>query len=186
MGRLTGSRVGCLMRGDETRILALWRELTGDPGFTPPDLSGIWAVRLGEMTETLNLDWYTRTTGRPLTRRGEVVIADRAPWAASTLDGWDAGPPGPVDAKHVSGFAASKVLLARYAPQMTWQMICTGARWSALSIIRGARAPVIEIIPFDEIYAEELWRRAESFMRAVKNRTKPLVLAPRPFFIKET
>lgn len=87
-GKLTASRVACLMTGDEAKILDLWREMVGDPAHVPEDLNGVWAVRLGELTEPLNLEWYERRTGKPVTRRGEVVVHPIVTWAACTLDGW--------------------------------------------------------------------------------------------------
>lgn len=177
-GRLTASRVSCLMTGDAEKILNLWREMVGDPAFVPEDLSGVWAVQLGTATEAVNLEFYTRQTGRALSRHGEVAICPGADWAACTLDAWDDVMAGPVDAKHVGGYEPREKVRERYTPQMTWQMICTGARWSALSIVEGAKAPVIEEVPWDEAYAAELWRRAEAFVACVQSLTPPVEMAP--------
>lgn len=179
-GRLTASRVACLMSGDERAILGLWREMVGDPAYEPEDLSGNWAVQLGSVTEGLNLDFYERRTGRTLTRRGEVVCKPGFGWAAATLDGWDADhPSGPavIEAKHVGGFEPIGTVIQRYAPQCAWQRIVTGAP-VLLSIIEGAREPVIEPAAWDEEYAAELWRRAEAFMACVWDLVPPVVLAP--------
>lgn len=175
-GRLTASRVSCLMTGDEQKIMDLWRLMVGETG--EQSLSDVWPVVLGEATEALNLSWYERTTGRKLTRRGEVVICPSADWAAATLDGWDDVECGPVDAKHVGGFEPRETVVTRYMPQMMWQMICTCSSWSALSIIEGARKPVVEVVLWDETYAMELWRRAEAFMECVETLTPPVVMAP--------
>ena len=177
-GRLTASRIGVLVAGDEADLLDLWRELVGDPSYHAPDFDSIWPVQLGTVTETLNLAWYERKMGRKLTRQGEVVICPAADWAAATLDAWDAEKPGPIDAKHVGGFEPRERIVARYTPQLFWQMIVTGARWSALSIIEGAREPVIEDVRWNSDYAAELWRRAEAFMEAVRTLTPPVSLAP--------
>ena len=87
-GKLTASRVACLMTGDEEKLLNLWRELVGDPAFVPENLDDIWAVQLGSWTEQLNLDWFEKRTGLPVVRRGEVVVRADIDWAACTLDGW--------------------------------------------------------------------------------------------------
>ncbi len=175
-GRLTTSSVACLMTGDEERILNLWRLLVGDPDYGPEDLSGVWRVRLGDVTEPLNLEWYSRKTGRPLSRHGEVVICPAADWAACTLDAWDADLDCPVEAKHVSGRELRTKIIERYQPQCHWQMLVTGARRVLLSLIEGTNEPTIEEISFDEIYAQELWRRAELFMECVVSLTPPLTL----------
>lgn len=177
-GRLTASRVACLMSGDEHKILDLWRELTGDPSYVPDDLSDIWAVQLGSHTEALNLSWYQRRTGKSLSRHGEVVIHKTADWAACTLDAFDDQFPAPVEAKQVGGFEKTEAVLARYAPQAHWQMIITETEKCVFSIIEGAREPIIEIVNRDEAYAAELWSRAEKFMQCVFELRPPFALPP--------
>ena len=87
-GKLTASRIACLMDGTQAEILNLWRELVGDPKWVPEDLSQVWPVQLGSATEELNLDWYELRTGKKVIRRGEVVVHPEYEWAAATLDGW--------------------------------------------------------------------------------------------------
>jgi predicted phage-related endonuclease len=175
-GKLTASRVACLMTGDAEKIMNLWRELVGDPAFVEEDLSDVWPVQLGAHTESLNLDWYERRTGRLLSRRGEVVAHPEWPWAACTLDAWDDFLPAPVECKHVGGFEKTATILDRYCPQGHWQMIVTGARRCIFSIIAGAQEPVIEIVDYDEAYADELWSRATAFMICVGTLTPPVAL----------
>lgn len=177
-GKLTASRVACLISGDADKILNLWRELVGDPAFVPEDLSDVWPVQLGSCTEALNLEWYTRRTGRPLTRQGEVVLRDGFDWAACTLDAFDAELSAPVECKHVGGFEKHEAIIARYQPQLHWQMLCTGTARCMLSTIEGAREPIIDEIQFDGGYASELWDRAWRFMQCVWNLTPPIELAP--------
>jgi predicted phage-related endonuclease len=177
-GRLTASRVACLMTGDPEKLMGLWREMTGDPTYEPEDLSGVWAVQLGSHTESLNLAWYERRTGKPLSRMGDVVIHPQYDWAACTLDAWDDDLAAPVECKHVGGFEKTEAILARYAPQAHWQMIVTGSKKCVFSLIEGAREPVIETVNYDEGYAAELWSRAEQFMECVSSLTPPVILPP--------
>jgi hypothetical protein len=165
------------MTGDPEKLLNLWREMTGDPAYEPEDLSGVWAVALGSHTESLNLDWYERRTGKPLSRRGDVVIHPND-WAACTLDAWDDDIGAPVECKHVGGFEKTEAILARYAPQAHWQMIVTGADKCIFSIIEGAREPIIETVNYDKAYADELWSRALQFMDYVATLTPPVILPP--------
>lgn len=176
-GKLTASRVACLMTGDEAKILNLWRELVGDPAWQEEDLSGVWPVQLGSATETLNLAWYELKQG-PLTRRGEVVSHPLHDWAACTLDGFDEALPGPVECKHVGGWEPIGRVIERYYPQLHWQMSVTGTYMAALSVIEGAREPVIEHVAYDMEYGDELWRRAEVFMECVRSLTPPVVPPP--------
>lgn len=175
-GKLTASRVACLMTGDEGKIINLWRELVGDPAFVDEDLSGVWPVQLGTATEFLQLDWFERKFG-PVTKRGDVIDHANG-WAACTLDGWSALHDCPIEAKHCGGREPIEVITERYQPQMHWQMIVTGASQCALSVILGANEPIVEFIDRDEAYAAELMRRAEAFMGCVWSLTSPIALAP--------
>lgn len=176
-GKLTASRVACLMTGDAEKITNLWREMVGDPDFIQEDLSDVWAVQLGSHTESLNLDWYEKRTGRLLSRRGDVVVGT-LDWMAATLDGWDDAIDAPIECKHVGGFEPITKILERYAPQAHWQMIVTGATRCVFSIIEGAKEPIIEIVEYDDAYGKELMRRAIQFMECVSTLTPPVALAP--------
>ena len=175
-GRLTASRVSALMGDDAEKILNLWRELVGDPSYVEEDLSDVWAVQLGATTERLNLDWYEKRIGRPLSRRGDVVLHPSYPWAAATLDGFDDELNAPVECKHTGGHEPIPTLVERYMPQMTWQMLVTGTTRCAFSVIMGAREPIIEIIDLDQTYASELLARACAFMLCVETMTPPTAL----------
>lgn len=172
-GKLTASRVACLMKGDAESIMRLYRELIGEE--LPEDLSHVWPVRLGEATESLQLDWM-EDQGGVVTRRGEVVIHPRYNWAAATLDGWDKLLGCPIEVKHVGGREPLEVIIERYQPQMQWQMECTEAKQCALSVIMGANQPIVEYIERDEEYAEEMVWRGQHFMACVRNRIEPVAL----------
>ena len=174
-GKLTASRIACLMEGDRAKILRLWQELIGDA--VEEDLSRVWPVQLGEATEQLNLDWYA-AKHNPVGRRGEVVPHPTIAWACCTLDGWDETLDCPIEVKHVGGFEPTEVLIDRYQPQMHWQMEVTRSRQCALSIIRGAAEPVIEYVDYDAQYADEMIERGAQFMKFVAAKQPPVELPP--------
>jgi hypothetical protein len=176
-GKLTASRVACLMTGDAAKIMNLYLEMTDDPAFVPEDLSDVWAVRLGAATESLNLDWYVMRRN-PLSRRGEVVVHPKHAWGACTLDAWDDTLFCPVEAKHVGGREPLEVIVDRYQPQMQWQMECTTANQCGLSVIMGASPPIVEYIERDPDYAAEMIHRGAQFMDCVARRIVPVHLAP--------
>lgn len=176
-GKLTASRVACLMTGSEADILALWQEMVGDPAFVPQDLSGVWPVQLGSCTEDLNLSWYERKHN-PVSRRGEVVVHPQFDWAACTLDGWSDEWQAPIECKHVGGREELSVILDRYQPQAHWIMTVTGARQCIFSIIEGAREPIIEHVIWDDAYAAELMTRAQAFWLCVQTLTPPCAVPP--------
>jgi hypothetical protein len=174
-GKLTASGIGVLMRGDVEKIHDLWRELTGDPKWSPPDFSQNWQVQLGAVTESLHVNWLGTKHG-DITRRGDVITHPVYPWAACTLDGWCVGRACPVEVKHVNGFESRDAVVQRYYPQMTWQMLCTEARQCMFSVIEGAREPVQEMVAINQVYADELMLRAKAFMHHVWNLTEPVDL----------
>jgi predicted phage-related endonuclease len=175
-GKLTASRVACLMTGDAEKITNLWRELVGDPAFVEEDLSDVWAIALGAHTEALNISWFQRRTGKELTRQGQVVVHPTCAWAAATLDAWIEEDGHPLETKHVGGFEPIEKIVERYMPQMHWQMLVSASYKCALSVIMGAREPIVEIIEYDEIYGKELWTRACAFMICVETMTPPTAL----------
>jgi len=177
-GKLTASKVACLMAADEAKIMRLYHEMIHDPHFVPDDFSNVWAVQLGVATEPLNLRWFAMDNGT-VSRVGEVVtMAAPDDWAAATIDGWSDRYLCPVECKHCGGRENLAVVIDRYQPQMHWQMIVTDAKRCALSVIMGANEPVVEIIDYDEEYGSELWHRASAFMACVKSRTPPVRVAP--------
>lgn len=180
-GKLTASRVACLMEGDEAKILNLWRELVGDPAFVPEDYTQVWPVRLGSATEDLHLEWIERKRGK-VSRRGDVALHKDHDWAAATLDGWLDSHQCPVECKHVGGFEKLETVIQRYMPQCHWQMLVTGSPQCLFSVIEGAREPVSEFIVLDKQYGDELMARATTFMKYVRSLTPPVdlpeILAP--------
>jgi predicted phage-related endonuclease len=173
-GKLTASRVACLMTGNAEQILQLYEEMIG--ARPEEDLSQVWAVRLGESTEALQLEWYQLKNPHLLGRQGEVVVHPQHEWAACTLDGWDFELQCPVEVKHVGGREPLEVVIDRYQPQLQWQMEVSGAKQCALSVIMGASEPIIEYIDRDAEYAHEMVHRGAQFMRHVNKRIPPVIL----------
>lgn len=173
-GKLTASRVACLMRGDKAEIMELWREMVGHHDFVPSDFSDSWLGQLGSATEALNLDWYQKTRNVVLRDRGLVVVHPDYHWAACTLDAYDDALGGPVETKHCGGFERIPTLVSRYMPQLHWQMECTVSRRAALSIIQGNQEPNVEIVEYDKAYADIMMVRAHKFMVHVWNMTEPV------------
>ena len=187
-GRFTASEANIIMAGDPYKVMDLYKMHIGDPTYVEPDFSEVWPVRLGECTEALNLEFAAMKHG-PITRMGEVVYGlGSLDWTAATLDGWLTQRNCPIEAKCVNGRSVLDEIVARYQPQMHWQMMTTKAKECALSVIIGGAEPVIEFIPLDRKYARELWARASAFWLCVKSRTPPVELPavpPPPLAVRE-
>lgn len=177
-GKLTASRIACLMTGDAEKILQLYHEMIGEA--VPEDLSRIWAVQLGECTEQLNINWFEYKERMIVSRRGEVMVHPLLPWAAATLDGWIDELKCPIECKHSSGREPAEILIERYSPQVQWQMVVTGATQCAFSVIFGAAEPVVDFLERDADYADEMVARGAQFMEFVERRIPPVVLPPVP------
>lgn len=175
-GKLTASQVSILMNGSPDAILNLWRNLVGDPEYVDTDLSRVWPVQLGNVTEQLQLDWYEYKRVCHAIKRGDVIVMPSRDWAACTLDGWDDQRQYPIECKHVNGMTPLANVIERYLPQVHWQMLVCGTKTAAMSVIEGAREPVIEEITMDDGYAAALMERAEAFMRSVESLTPPIAL----------
>jgi hypothetical protein len=166
------------MRGDADAVMRLWRQMTGQE--QEESLEHVWAVRLGQVTEQLQLDWLEEKNRIPVTRRGEVVVHSMHDFFACTLDGYLEDPGLPVEVKHVGGREPIEVVIERYQPQVHWQMCCMNSTQCVLSIIQGANEPVVEYIPMDWDYAGELMRRGLQFMEFVRKGVPPVILPPVP------
>jgi len=183
-GKLTASRMACLMVGDAPKIVQLYNEFIGEA--LPEDLSDVWPVRLGELTEPLNLEWFERKHNMRVSRQGEVINHPFLSWAACTLDGWVDEMGCALECKHCAGREPVETLLDRYFPQVQWICEVTGADQVAMSIILGASPPIVEFVPRDVDYAAEMIRRGKQFMDCVQRRIPPVVLEPAPLPVDAT
>lgn len=174
-GKMTASRVACLMTQDEAEILQLYKEFIGEA--EPENLDDYWPAVLGSHTEALQILWYMKKSGR-VSMQGEVVTHPVKEWAACTLDGWDEDALCPIECKHVGGFEPTEIVIDRYQPQMQWQMWVTGAGYCALSMIKGAREPIVTHVDREQAYIDEMVERAEDFLMAVAMREPPVQLPP--------
>ena len=187
-GKFSGTDANAVMSGDPYRINDVYLKHTNDPRYVEADFTEVWPVRLGEVTEALNLEFAAMKHG-PITRQGEVVCGlGSLDWTAATLDGWLTQRNCPIEAKCVNGRSVIDDVVARYQPQMHWQMMVTKAKQCALSVIIGGNEPIVEFVPINRQYARELWQRATAFWLCVKSRTPPVELPavpPPPLAIRE-
>ena len=175
-GKLTASRIAVLMEGNAEKILDLWKELVGDPSWVAPDFTDNWPVNFGVVTEAINLQWFSKKHGN-ISRVGYVAQHSSKPYAA-TLDGWSDVHNCPIECKTVGGFEKFDVVVARYQPQMQFQMYLTQAKQCALSVIEGGREPRVELIDRDDAYINIMLERADAFMKCVENMQRPVDIAP--------
>ncbi len=176
-----GSDAGRVMSGDWVR---LWREKTGRA--EPENLSGNLAVQMGSATEKFNAFWYSKTTGRPVERRGERVQDAARPHMIANLDGVTTtgkGEPAYWDAKHVGRLDEQTIL--RYTPQMVHCCTILRLEWWVLSVFVGNSKHEIVEQEVDTMYQAGLVAREREFWGYVERGEEPPeqpapVLAPKP------
>lgn len=166
-----GSDAAKIVEGGEAWH-TLWLQKLGK--IEDEDLSRVWPVQLGVVTESLNLDFYEWTFGRKVEARGSVMIHKGHPIIRATFDGIDFEERTVVEAKHVNGFSNIATVRARYEPQVRHQMIVGDMLHGILSVIIGAAEPVHEPFEHDAFWAAEYIDRCEEFWSYVtKNKPPP-------------
>ena len=124
------------MGADETALLRLWREKSGET--EPEDLSGNLLVQLGLATEHLNRGWYERTTGQVVKDVQSWVRHPVIRWMAATLDGIVEGNGAVFEAKFMLPWSFSEEAAAeKHMAQLQHNMWVTNATAAVLSIITG-------------------------------------------------
>ncbi len=166
-----GSDAGAIVAGGD-ELVQLWRIKTGRE--ERADLSDILPVQLGIYTERFNLDWYERTTGRDVTRRGEFVRHPTIPYLAANLDGvttTSGGQLAYIDAKHVG--RAGDQLTLRYTAQGTHCAIVLGYDWWCLSTLIGNSRWELTEQEVDPFFAAEYLEKSAEFWRYVERDEEP-------------
>jgi hypothetical protein len=139
-------------------------------------LSRNWKVRLGTITEPLNLDHYGWKTGRDPQVDVGVVNHPTIKWAACTPDGLDFEVSRVIECKHVGGNEPLTVVHARYAAQVHWQIDCCrhlGITGGIFSIAERTDPPKLDNVDYNAEFGAEMWRRAEEFWKCVETLTPP-------------
>lgn len=171
---LGGSDANILMSGDQGKIHYLWLVKTGQK--ESDDLSSVLPVIMGTFTEPLNLAWFHKMTGRPVTRCGESVRHPEHGWMHVTLDGMtsarDSGD-AVIDAKHVNAFSDIDEVVQKYIPQLMHGMACCGVQRSVLSVFIGTLKYEFAEVDYDWLYAAKLLDREQEFWSCVQEGVPP-------------
>jgi predicted phage-related endonuclease len=168
--RIGGSDAGKIVAGD-------WRELwelkTGRRA--DEDLSWVLPVQIGVATEQVNLAFFEHATGHRAFGRGEVYTHPDHPFIGTTLDGLVLieGRPAIVQCKHVNPFAKIEEIEQRYYPQVSHEMLATGASLAFLSVILGTQKHEIIEVHRDREYTTRLLELETEFWKYVADDIAP-------------
>lgn len=169
-----GSDANILLSGDPGAVLHLWRVKRGEA--QPERLDDVLPVMLGQWTEDFSRQWFERQTELKVEDAGKSYRHPEYEWMACSVDGMIRQPDGRVslfEAKHCSHRATGPELIDRYLPQLTHNMLVTGADDAVLSALFGNARWEAYSVEFDPFYAGELLSIEQDFWECVQTGRRP-------------
>lgn len=183
-----GSDITTLASGEPERILKLFQQKTGK--IQPDDLTMVWAVIMGHITEEANLEWTEHYLDLPIIDRQKVFNGKKHPFMRCTVDGVVKGYKNKlavIDAKFTLGRPKRDEeykdviprLVRYYSPQIHWNAYLveevTGKKcpYGLLSFIKGGDQPSLHEIKIDRDFQEKLINVAKWFMGCVEMDIEP-------------
>ena len=149
------------------------------------DLSGIFHVQLGNVTEKFNLAWQADANDWKLRFEDEVIRHSKYPFIGALVDaiGWnfigkDSEMIGEfvIDAKHISElneWNTIEKVSERYYWQAQNNMLATGIHQFCLSIIAGNKLQKPVWIAFNKEHAKEYLELAKKFWKHIEEGKRP-------------
>lgn len=139
----------------------------------PADLSAVFPVQLGVLTERFHIEWQAR-------RHNLTIIFPEVRYYHATnafmfthLDGWITDKNTFIEAKHSNGRAVLREKAAYYMPQLQHAMAVTGTDNCYFSLIAGNEEPEWCVVARDSDYITRLIEMEASFWWHVENRVPP-------------
>ena len=180
--KLGGSEINIIASGNKEKIHNLFLEKTDQR--EPDDLTLIWPVIMGHITETVNLEWTEHYLQTTINMRQQVIEGKKHPFMRCTLDGVIENYKNKIaviDAKFTLGRPVKDEawgdviprLIRYYAPQLHWnayllqEYLDKPVEYGLLSFIRGGDKPILEEMQIDTEYQEELIELGKYFMNCV-------------------
>ena len=184
-----GSDINILASGDEEAIRQLYIQKRDN---IHNDLSGVWPVLMGIITEDLNLEWTAWKNNIDIVDRQRVIKGVKHKFMRCTLDGvvrkykkstavYDAKFTMGRPMKDESFQDVIPRLIQKYTPQLHWNAYLVEeadkkpVEFGLLSFIRAGNEPTFHEIPIDKAYQEELIQKANFFMNSLKIGLEPAV-----------
>jgi predicted phage-related endonuclease len=168
--------------GTDARIIstgqwhALYLQKTGQA--KAEDLSRVFRVQLGLVTENLHARFHSMLTGdsvlmwddAPTTRA--AVLKERD-FAYATFDRWMGADDIPLEMKHTNERSSLRDRAEYYMGQLQWQMYVGGTERLRFSIIRGNNEPEWGYVARDDEYLKRLLEQVDLFWWHVIDKVAP-------------
>lgn len=180
--KVGGSEINILAEGDPKKINDLYERKVQNK---PDDLSMVWPVVMGHVTEDLNTEWCQVKQGIAIESRQRVLYGQKHAFMRCTLDGAVYGykdSAAVFDAKFTMGRPMKGEgwdeviprLVRKYTPQLHWNAYLLEETegfpvdYGLLSILRGGNEPTFHEIKIDRDYTEHLIGLATYFMGCIE------------------
>jgi len=175
---------GFYSKDPEGALLKLWEEKTGKR--EPEDLSDNLPVRIGQVTEDLNREWFWRATGHEVTDANVRFWSDaEMPKAHAEVDGMthtpESGEPCILECKHITVFKGVDEAIQNWMPQAHHNMRVAGVGHAAFSILQDNNKHTMFEVEYDGEYGEALLQAEIDFWSCViEDRAPVAIVAPPP------
>ena len=182
-----GSEINVIAEGDADQINQLYeKKING----THDDLSMVWPVLMGHITEELNLEWCQYKQQIAIVDRQRVLTGVAHKFMRCTLDGAVRdyrGSNAVIDAKYTMGrpFKGETWdqvvprLVRKYTPQLHWngyllaETLGEPVDFGLLTILKAGNEPTFHEVELDQSYTEHLIGLASYFMGCVDMQIPP-------------
>lgn len=177
-----GSDINILASADSKEINRLYDKKVNA---LHDDLSTVWPVLMGHVTEDINTEWCAYKQGIDIVDRQRIIRGKKYKFMRCTLDGAVReykGTQAVFDAKFtlgrpMKGEAWDEViprLVRKYTPQLHWNAYLLAeetnkpVEYGLLSILRGGNEPTFHEVPIDPEYTQHLIGLATYFMGCIE------------------
>ena len=185
-----GSDINIICSGNTEHITKLYNQKIG--AIELDDLSTVWAVVMGHVTEDLNLTWVEWVHQVDVMNKQKVLQSSKYPFMRCTLDGsinnWKDSV-AVIDAKFSLGRPLkdelySEVdarLIKKYTPQIHWnaylleEQLGKKVKYGLISLLKAGNEPKVHEIEIDTEYQEYLIEIAEKFIHCVNEKIPPFI-----------
>lgn len=171
IGFIGGSDAVTIMNGD---WIELWEIKTGRK--EPPDLSKNLAVRMGNLTENFNIEWFEQEYNKNvINHQYEILMGgtDTMPPIKGTLDGTVVYTNDIIECKHTNAFNNMEKVISYYMPQMQLYMYLKNSSGCYLSVFFGNSKWECVYISHDPSYIAKLLDVIKEFWSYVQSDTEP-------------
>lgn len=143
----------------------------------PEDLSDVFPVQLGKLTEDLHAEFFERRSGMMVAKPTKpTYFSTERDYMFGSLDRWIPSEGTFLELKHTHSNATLRDKASFYLPQLAHYCYVIGTRHCWFSIIKGNAEPEFCRVDVPEDYIHALLEMTEAFWWHVENRIAPDIM----------